>query len=228
MLKAQAEQRGHSLDILPLDTLALDFSEARARLLADGRPVDAYDAVIARATGGTPGLAAAVVRQLQQAGAVALNEADAIERLRNPYFVASLLHAHGLPGLAAPPQADVTRLLVILGTVVASHGEESSEAKLLAARVAGALGLGMVAVEIARVDGAARIAGIDANPPLTGFAQPIEPGADDNRRARTAGPHAEAGAGRGRRRCVSGRRCSFSSRPLSLSAAWRHWATRTR
>jgi len=173
MLKAQAEQRGHSLDILPLDTLALDFSEARARLLADGRPVDAYDAVIARATGGTPGLAAAVVRQLQQAGAVALNEADAIERLRNPYFVASLLHAHGLPGLAAPPQADVTRLLVILGTVVASHGEESSEAKLLAARVAGALGLGMVAVEIARVDGAARIAGIDANPPLTGFAQPM-------------------------------------------------------
>ena len=171
LLRSEAERRGHSLDILSLDTLTLDFTGTTIRLLTGSVPVAPYDAVIARATGGAPGLAAAVVRHLQLSGATALNAAEAIERLRNPYLVAMQLHASGLPAIQIADDGVPARVLVVQGTVVACQGTATSAAQRLACRVAVALGLGIVAVEISGADTELRITGLDPNPPLTGFGQ---------------------------------------------------------
>ena len=170
-LQEEAVARGHTLDILPLDTLSLDFGAALPRLLAGKRALAPYDAVIARATGGAPGLAAAVVQHMQQAGAVALNSGEAIERLRNPYLVAGRLNAHGLPAQTITGAATTSRILLMLGAVVATQGEASAAEQRYAARVATALELGLVAIDFATADGQCRIAGLDPNPPLTGYRQ---------------------------------------------------------
>ncbi len=171
LLQSEAVRRGHSLDILPLDQLSLDFSGASMRLLTGSETVATYDSVIARATGGTPGLAAAVVLHLQRTGATALNEAGAIERLRNPYLVAMLMHANGLPVPEIADGEPRARILVVLGAAVATQGDDCQAAQRLACRVAGALGLGMVAVDVVGAGTDICITGIDANPSLTGFGQ---------------------------------------------------------
>ncbi len=127
--------------------------------------------MVTRATGGPPGLAAAAVRHLQQAGAIALNGADEIERVRNPYLVASLLYSRGLPPRPAPRAEAQCRCLVIQGRTEARRGDAGASAERLAGRVADALGLGLVAIDIAGAEPDLRIAGIDLNPALTGFGQ---------------------------------------------------------
>jgi ribosomal protein S6--L-glutamate ligase len=171
MLQEEAHERGHALDILPLDSLVLDFDAAQPRLLAAGQLLPPYDAVVARATGGAPGLAAAVVQHLQRTGTAALNSGEAIERLRNPYLVASRLHAHGLPAPIIQGEPAAARILVILGHAIAAQGGAGPSELRFAARIAAALGLGMVAIDLAGNDGAWRVAGIDPNPPLTGYKQ---------------------------------------------------------
>ncbi len=171
-LQEEAASRGHTLDILPLDTLMLEFEADRPSLWAGATPLPPYDAVIARATGGAPGLAAAVVHHMQAAGAITLNPASAIERLRNPHLLAARLHAHGVPArLAAGEHEASSRLLLVLGGCLASQGFAGDTETRLAMRAAAALELGMVAIEVARIDGTWRIASIDPNPPLTGYGQ---------------------------------------------------------
>ena len=171
LLSEEAERRGHLLDILPLAGLDLDYGTGGPRLLSGGQPLPGYDAVVTRATGGPPGLAAAAVRHLQQAGAIALNGADEIERVRNPYLVASLLYSRGLPPRPAPRAEAQCRCLVIQGRTEARRGDAGASAERLAGRVADALGLGLVAIDIAGAEPDLRIAGIDLNPALTGFGQ---------------------------------------------------------
>jgi ribosomal protein S6--L-glutamate ligase len=171
MLQEEAGKRGHNLDILPLDTLVLDFAAPQPRLLAVGQPAPPYDAVVARTTGGMPGLAAAVIHYMQQTGTAALNSGEAIERLRNPYLVANRLHAHGLPAQLAQYRPGGKRILLILGTAIASQGDAGPSELRFAARVAAALNLGMVAIDLKGAEGQWCIAGIDPNPPLTGYNQ---------------------------------------------------------
>lgn len=172
MLQTDAESRGHALDILPLDKLAFDFCASGTPLMFGGEPAENYDSVIARTTGGMPGLAAAVVQHLQRSGATTLNDAGAIERLRNPYLVALQLQACGIRNTLTTNDASEIRVLVLLGKAVAVQGHATVAAKRLALKVAGALGLGMVAVAFAGDGSEIRIVGIDPNPPLTGFNHP--------------------------------------------------------
>jgi glutathione synthase/RimK-type ligase-like ATP-grasp enzyme len=170
-LRDEAIARGHMLDILPLDTLSIAFDSGKPRLRAGGTPVMPYDAVIARATGGAPGLAAAVLHYMQAAGAVPLNAADAIERLRNPYLLANRLNGHGLPAEVPAGDGAACRILLVLGAPVATQGAASVAAQQFAIRIGAALDLGMVAIDVEVADGHPRLVGIDPNPPLTGYSQ---------------------------------------------------------
>jgi ribosomal protein S6--L-glutamate ligase len=167
-LKSEAEARGHTLDILPLDTLTFDYADPLPRILASGVPLPAYDAVIARTTGGPPGLTAAVVAHLQASGVATLNTSGAIERLRNPHLVAARLHAHGLPLPVPPVEPCEGRVLVVLGAAVASQSEGGLHLRL-AERTASALGLGLAAIDLAKFKDGWKIAAIDPSPPLTGY-----------------------------------------------------------
>ncbi len=174
LLREEALRRGHSLDILALDPLDLDYGNQTARVTHNGATLPTFDAIIARATGGPPGKAAAIVRLMQQQGAVALNGGNALDRLRSPYAVAAALHAYRLPAAMPPKSGDEARCLVIQGTVAASvkpSGAQpaSSKVQRFASRVATALGLGLVCIDVAKGTETLEIANIDPNPSFTGF-----------------------------------------------------------
>lgn len=168
LLQEEAEARGHSLDVLALDRMQLDFDVDVPRLLLHDASAPTFDAVLARTTGGPPGLAAAIVRHLGQAGAVTLNGADAMDRLRNPYRLATLLHAEGLPTRATEVEGQ-GRYLVIQGRVLAESGRTTAVARSFALRLAAALDLEFVAVDVGGDAQAPQLAGLDINPSLSGY-----------------------------------------------------------
>lgn len=172
LLQEAASHRGHLLDILPLADLTLDFDSQRPRLVIGQQVVGSYDTVLARATGGPPGQSAAVVRYFQQSGALALNGAEALDRLRNPFLVAGMLQAAGLPAARGAADRAHASVLVLHGDVAACSGIASPRETKLAMRGAQVLGLGMAAISIATEADGPRIADIDPNPSLTDFDKP--------------------------------------------------------
>lgn len=169
LLREEAQRRGHALDILALDPLDVDYAGQNASVTFDGATLPAFDAVVARATGGPPGKAAAIVRLMQQQGAVALNGGDALDRLRSPYAVSAALHAYRLPTRIPVKSGLEQRCLVVQGTTVASIGGASLKEKRFAGRVATALGLGLITVDVAKSGDTFAISNIDPNPSFTGF-----------------------------------------------------------
>ncbi len=169
LLQEEAHRRGHALDILALDPLDVDYDNQNARVTFNGATLPTFDAIIARATGGPPGKAAAIVRLMQQQGSVALNGGDALDRLRSPYSIAAALHAYRLPTRTPAKTGDEPRCLVVQGVVVACIGVVSIKEKRFAGRVATALGLGLVTIDVARTHGEFEIANIDPNPSFSRF-----------------------------------------------------------
>lgn len=169
LLREEAQRRGHALDILALEPLDLDYGDQNARVTFNGATLPAFDAIIARATGGPPGKAAAIVRLMQQQGAVALNGGDALDRLRSPYAVAAALHAYRLPTRVPAKTGAEPRCLVVQGAVAASIGPAAMKEQKFAARVATALGLGLVTIDVATGPETLEVANIDPNPSFTGF-----------------------------------------------------------
>ncbi len=169
LLREEAQRRGHALDILALDPLDLDYADQNARVTFNGATLPTFDAIIARATGGPPGKAAAIVRLMQQQGAVALNGGDALDRLRSPYAVSAALHAYRLPTRMPARSGLEQRCLVVQGSAVANGGTASLQQKKFAGRVATALGLGLVNIDIAKDGDAFAVSSIDPNPSFTGF-----------------------------------------------------------
>lgn len=169
LLREEAQRRGHALDILALDPLDVDYAGQNASVTFDGATLPAFDAIVARATGGPPGKAAAIVRLMQQQGAVALNGGDALDRLRSPYAVSAALHAYRLPTRIPVKSGLEQRCLVVQGTTVASIGGASLKEKRFAGRVATALGLGLITVDVAKSGDTFAISNIDPNPSFTGF-----------------------------------------------------------
>ena len=169
LLREEAQRRGHALDILALDPLDVDYAGQNASVTFDGAILPAFDAIVARATGGPPGKAAAIVRLMQQQGAVALNGGDALDRLRSPYAVSAALHAYRLPTRIPVKSGLEQRCLVVQGTTVASIGGASLKEKRFAGRVATALGLGLITVDVAKSGDTFAISNIDPNPSFTGF-----------------------------------------------------------
>lgn len=169
LLREEAQRRGHAFDILALDPIDVDYAGQNARITFNGATLPAFDAIIARATGGPPGKAAAIVRLMQQQGAVALNGGDALDRLRSPYAVSAALHAYHLPARMPTKFGIEQRCLIVQGSTVASVGAASLKEKKFAGRVATALGLGLVTIDISKDGDTFAISNIDPNPSFSGF-----------------------------------------------------------
>ncbi len=198
-LAAAAQRLGHRLDVLDVAGLELAL-DGSGGLREQGRGLPHYDAVVPRlGPGKGAAFANACVRQLEALGALSLNSADALDRLRNAALVAQLLDrvrlASALARLAdrtadpAPrPGARLLRCLVVGGHVAAiaeAHGPELTAdvtgrvaaVPKIARRAALTVGLGLAAVDVevgTAGDGhpaVPRVIAISAQPALSRFAR---------------------------------------------------------
>lgn len=192
-LQAAAAASGHVIEVLDTARMSLALEAAGNRLAHGGAPVAHYDAVIPRLVpdDGLFGLAA--LRQLELMGSVALNPADALERLRNPLATHQILAAHGVPiptqtlrggnagRVGGQTPAPRTRFLVVgqeifvppahwegNGNIDASEGGHEVQGSI-AGRASQALGLGLAGVDIGETDAGPVVLGIAGTPVLSGF-----------------------------------------------------------
>ena len=181
-LAETAAARGHVLELLELDLLALTFEDDAPGVTLDGVPLAHYDAVIPRVGKREGASGAALVRQLESMGSVALNAGDAIDRVANRLAAAQALARDRLPqALAQVSPLPVWRTLVVGDTAVAMlsvAGERSRNASLsrhrterrLAEHAAAALGLELTAIDIVTDDERSVILRVSARPLLGRFA----------------------------------------------------------
>ena len=172
--------------------IAFSFAGALPGLVVAGRRLGHYDVVVPRLGPATPELAAAV-RQMEMMGAKALNSANALDRLQNPYARAQALAKAAIPATAGlmlatesePPEpasepATMLRFLVIGGHDVAvmdvgaadpvrQRRRHHAAAAKLARRAASALRLGLAAVDVVISTDAQRIRAVSAMPRLRLF-----------------------------------------------------------
>lgn len=188
-LAEAAAARGHALEVISAGTLKLVAPAALGHglVITSAGPLAHYDAVIPRIGARATPLAIAGLRQLEHAGALALNPADALSRLASPLAAAQHLLHLGLPvalpeldrsALAGrwPGAADrmFTRVVVIGRTPAAAlHGRRRLRdagrcpaERRLAATAARALGLSLAAVDITGSGKDARIVDVSATPSL--------------------------------------------------------------
>jgi ribosomal protein S6--L-glutamate ligase len=97
-----AERRGHQLVMVDRNRVSLFIDTTDPAILLDGAAVEPCDALIVRPGRGTPTFSAAVARQFETLGAVALNGADALLRVADPIATRQLLARAGIP---VPPAA---------------------------------------------------------------------------------------------------------------------------
>lgn len=193
-LQAAATARGHVLEIIGTDRLALGF-DAGPRLELDGEPLAHYDAVLPRVAPKDGPVAIAAVRELEHMGSVSLNPADAIERLAEPVAAMQRLNHRGIP--VAPPSEPaegaepgsgstwgrkrahpITRLLVVGGEIAGmaevrhgtmrdiGHRKAASVDRSLARRAAKALGLGFASVDVVAAGDGRAVARVSSAPDI--------------------------------------------------------------
>lgn len=192
-LAEAATARGHAVELIDMTgDLAFTFSGALPGLAVAGRPLGHYDVIVPRLGPATPQLAAAV-RQMEMMGAKALNSANALDRLRNPFARAQALAKAGIPASAglmlateaeapAPVSQHATMLsfLVVGGRDIAVMDVAAAEpvrqrrrhhaaAAKLARRAAAALRMGLAAVDVAITTDAQRVSSVSAMPRLRLF-----------------------------------------------------------
>jgi ribosomal protein S6--L-glutamate ligase len=83
LLRRAATARGHRISFIDRRRLSLFIDADAPAILADGAGLQGFDAVISRG-GRAASFTIAAVRQFELMGAVALNSADALARLREP------------------------------------------------------------------------------------------------------------------------------------------------
>ncbi len=188
-LVTAAARRGHIFEFVALDGLELSFGDDRPGLMRRGTPLPHYDAVVPRIGLGEGKRGAAIVRQLECMGSVALNPGDAVDRLANRLATIQALAgdhlAHALP-LAAGAKESASRRAPHLSVLVigeeavaltAWSGEAWRSASLarhraarrLAEHAAGALGLGLAAVDIGNQDEEPVVMRVSSRPSLARF-----------------------------------------------------------
>lgn len=197
-LAAAASERGHVVETIDLTRLTLGFDGLESLCVDGHRLVPHFDAVIPRigVGGGRESVfERAVLRQLEVMGSFTPIRADVLERLSQPIAVRQTLLRHGIEsigparlgeadiGAALDDRADLPRLslLVIGGRALAAdrQAEESAEpdaslaasAQELALRVATALQLRLVAVDLVAAAGTLRFAGFDTAPRLSVYSR---------------------------------------------------------
>jgi ribosomal protein S6--L-glutamate ligase len=188
-----AEAEGHMAEALDPGRLSLVLDAAAPRIELDGAPLAAFDAVIPR-TGPGP-FSAAAVRQLELAGTASITPAAALDRLRNPLATLQALARSGLPLPLARLDAkswshawrDAGELMPRLSVLVVGRraraavlhrGDEPAPVALdahaterdVAETAAGALDLGLAAIDLAPVSaGAPTVIAVSAAPLLGAF-----------------------------------------------------------
>lgn len=190
-LAAAAVERGHVLEAVELARLAFTFGEDVPGLLLDGAPLAHYDAVIPRVGRREGAVGAAVIRQLESMGCVALNPGDSIDRVLNRLAAAqalarekvaqSLLTADAES--AVPPRIfrtlvvgdEATAMLSVSMERVrwASLARHRAERRL-AEHAAAALGLGLASVDIDPHHGRPLVRSISTRPALGRYARIAE------------------------------------------------------
>jgi hypothetical protein len=180
-----AGARGHVLELLDLMRLRPTFGPEGPGIVLDETALAHHDAVVPRVGTGDGPYGAAIVRQLEAMGSVALNPGDAIERVANRLAsVQALARAEIAQGLrwspdgeVGPPPASFLRALVIGDTaaaVVRCRGERRTDAGLarhrtarrLAERAAQALGLALATIDIDDMGERPLVIGLSAKPAL--------------------------------------------------------------
>ena len=181
-LAETAAARGHVLELLELDKLALTFEDDAPGMLLDGVPLAHYDAVIPRVGKREGASGAALVRQLESMGSVAMNTGDAIDRVANRLAAAQALARDRLPqALSQVSLSSVWRSLVVGDTATAMlsvAGDRARNASLsrhrterrLAEHAAAALGLELAAIDIVTDEERSVIVRVSARPLLGRFA----------------------------------------------------------
>ncbi len=185
-LAETAAARGHVLELLALERLALSFDDDVPGLLCDGNALAHYDAVIPRLGRQEGPAGAAIVRQMELTGSVSLNPGDAIERVANRLAAAQALARDRLPQALAAETGDAAlaagklrllRVLVVdqealaMTTITGERRQRASLARYralqrLAEDAAGALGLGLAAVDISLNGERAEVVHVSARPAL--------------------------------------------------------------
>ncbi|MDX2257666.1 MAG: RimK/LysX family protein [Hyphomicrobiaceae bacterium] len=194
LLRAAAELRGHVLEVIDADRLALVFDGGVPGCRIDGSALPHFDAIIPRLGAGSPAFAVAALRQLQMMGSYSLNGADALVRLGDPVArlqalaarkvaarLPPLIREGDMPTLCAADEALARIRCMIAGrSVVAAvelHGGnqiDRSDALLvrerrLAIRAARALRLRLAAVDVQRISGRSSVVAVSAVPLLSAF-----------------------------------------------------------
>jgi glutathione synthase/RimK-type ligase-like ATP-grasp enzyme len=186
-LARAAAARGHVLEPLELDRLSLTFDDDVPGLALDGAPLAHYDAVVPRVGRVEGVMGAAIVRQLEARGSLALNSGDALDRAGNRLAVAQMLARERLPqdlhhaqGSAGPPAigAGMMRRVLVVGhaaVALLTHDGKSWQAeplarhrstRRLAERAAAVLELGLVGIDITEVDARLAVCRVDPRPLL--------------------------------------------------------------
>ena len=191
-LAAAALARGHVLECLDLERLALTFDDLVPGLTLDGAALAHYDAVIPRVGVRDGAHGAALVRQLELMGSYAVNSGDALDRRANRVAVvqaltrAGIAHNLAADGRAAGDPVDAaavdTSLHVLLvggrvtamlqggdGVNVECDDSRLVDAQALAERTAAALDLELVAVAIEIGGETPRVVALSARPALARF-----------------------------------------------------------
>jgi len=188
-----AAARGHVLELLELARLEPTFSAGGPGLGLDGAPLAHHDVVVPRIGVGEGAFGAAIVRQLEIMGSLALNPGDAIDRVADRLATVQALAradiAQGIPWGTGEneyvPPASFLRVLVIGDAAIAvmrCRGEQRHDAGLarhraerrLAERAADVLGLGLSAIDIDDLGERPLVIGVSAKPAFGKFERAIE------------------------------------------------------
>ncbi len=103
-----AERRGHTFVMVDRDRVSLFIDTSDPAILLDGASAPHCDALIVRPGRGTPTFSAAVARQFETLGAVAINGPDAMLRVADPLATRQLLARAGIPVPAAAVSSAAT------------------------------------------------------------------------------------------------------------------------
>lgn len=180
-LAETAAMRGHVMELLELDRLVLTFEDDTPGITLDGAPLAHYDAVIPRLGRGEGAAGAAVIRQFEALGCLALNAGDAIDRVSNRLATAQALARDRLSQSLSPRgPGRVLRALVVGEDAIAMlavTGDRARDASLmrhrsarrLAEHAAAALGLGLAAVDVDADEERVAVTYVSARPALGKF-----------------------------------------------------------
>jgi ribosomal protein S6--L-glutamate ligase len=95
-LKAAAEERGHTLDIINTLRCTMNITSHRPTVIYNGETLKGYDAVIPRIGASITHYGLAVLRQFEMGGVWPLNESVAIGRSRDKLRSMQIFAKHGL------------------------------------------------------------------------------------------------------------------------------------